>query len=195
MARNVERDIKFREKQRSIIMEKASQLFALRGLQGVRIQDIAKAVGITPANVYHYFKSKEDLLVEIVFQSQLEFREELERMINDDSTPWNKLISIGVSGGGDRKSHLIMLHLSMALSDAMPEQRKQQFKANGMENLNILSSIIAEGQRQGQIKNGEPMQLAARFIMSLSGFNVYCATHLYEGIEFSFEDIIADLKP
>ncbi|MGF7046777.1 AcrR family transcriptional regulator [Paenibacillus sp. DS2015] len=128
MARNVERDVQLREKQRNNILDKSRQLFAIRGLQGVRMQDIAQASGITPANVYHYFNSKEDLLMEVILQSQL------------------------------------------------------------------LSGILAEGQQQGQIKAGDPMQMAARYVISLSGFNVYCSTDLYEGIQFEFEDIIAHLR-
>ncbi|MBP1993633.1 TetR/AcrR family transcriptional regulator [Paenibacillus eucommiae] len=194
MARNVERDAEFRERQRNNIMEKATQLFALSGLRGVRMQDIAQAVGITTANVYHYFSSKEELIREVITHSQTAFGEALTKLSEGSGTPWDKLVSIG-SPKENKKSYIVLLHLNIALSEALPEALKQQYKSRATENLRILSGIVAEGQRQGQIKAGDPMQMAARYVILLTGFNVYSSTELYEGIRFKFEDIIAHLRP
>jgi TetR/AcrR family transcriptional regulator len=174
-------------------MEKAMQLFAIRGLRGVRIQEIAQEVGITPANVYHYFSSKEDLFMQVVLKSQFEFGEDLQKLSEESGTPWDKLVSIGTPIE-NKKSYNVLLHLNIALSDALPEALKQQVKSNATENLKIMSGILAEGQRQGQIKPGDPMKMAARYVISLTGFNVYNTIENYEGIRFRFEDIIAHLK-
>ncbi|GGD58594.1 TetR/AcrR family transcriptional regulator [Paenibacillus nasutitermitis] len=194
MARNVERDALARERQRNNIMENARELFALRGLRGVRIEDIAKAVGITSANVYHYFSSKENLLMEVIVHSQLVFGEALQKLSEGSGSPWEKLVSLGTPNK-NRKSYVVLLHLNIALSDALPKELRQQYKSNAINNLKVLSSIVAEGQRQGQIIAGDPLQLAARYIVDLTGFNVYSSTNLYEGLHFRFEDIIAHLRP
>jgi AcrR family transcriptional regulator len=48
------------------IYDRATQLFAERGFAGTSFQDIADAVGVTRPALYHYVKSKEDLLARLV---------------------------------------------------------------------------------------------------------------------------------
>ena len=41
------------------VLKEARQAFSARGLAGARIDDIARAAGVTKQLVYHYFSSKE----------------------------------------------------------------------------------------------------------------------------------------
>ena len=50
------------EDRREQIMDAAMQIFAQKGFVRATNKDIARAAGITPGLIYHYFKSKEDLL-------------------------------------------------------------------------------------------------------------------------------------
>ena len=52
-------------------MDAAVELFYQRGYQATGVQDIVDRAGYTKGALYHYFKSKEDLLLEIhdVFMS------------------------------------------------------------------------------------------------------------------------------
>ncbi|WP_022663523.1 TetR/AcrR family transcriptional regulator [Paucidesulfovibrio longus] len=49
---------------REFILESASRLFATAGYSAVSMRDVASESGVTPANLYHYFKDKEDLVRE-----------------------------------------------------------------------------------------------------------------------------------
>jgi AcrR family transcriptional regulator len=51
----------FRNK-REELLERALELFAGRGYDGVGVQEIAAAAGVTKPTLYHYFGSKEGLL-------------------------------------------------------------------------------------------------------------------------------------
>ena len=53
---------------RSIILEKALELFSRRGYESVGIAEIVDSVGITKPSLYYYFGSKQGLLEEIVRQ-------------------------------------------------------------------------------------------------------------------------------
>lgn len=44
------------------ILGEASSQFAAQGYNAVSMRDIAKQLGMTPANLYHHFKDKEDLV-------------------------------------------------------------------------------------------------------------------------------------
>jgi Transcriptional regulator len=55
-----------KEAVRNEIIDKALFLFAKKGYDESSMGDVAKAAGISVGNVYRYFKSKEDLLNEII---------------------------------------------------------------------------------------------------------------------------------
>ena len=58
---------------REKILETASRLFAEKGYAAVSMRRVATEVGMTPANLYYYFKDKEDLVrssLAYVFQAK-----------------------------------------------------------------------------------------------------------------------------
>ena len=52
---------RIRERNRELIIQAASKIFAERGYAATKTIDIAKLAGLPKANVYYYFKSKENL--------------------------------------------------------------------------------------------------------------------------------------
>lgn len=60
------RDAPQRGEGRQRILEAATDLFSARGFADVSMQQIADASGITKATMYHHFRNKEDLFVEVV---------------------------------------------------------------------------------------------------------------------------------
>lgn len=66
MARNMEQNEKIREERKKQIQSAALRLFATKGLFATKIKDIAEAVGIAQGLIYHYYKSKEDIYVELI---------------------------------------------------------------------------------------------------------------------------------
>src|SRR6266540_7354143 len=51
---------------RAEICRTAAQLFRDRGFDATSVSDVARALGLTKAGLYHYFESKEALLFEIM---------------------------------------------------------------------------------------------------------------------------------
>jgi len=54
------------EARRKHLVETAVKVFAERGFAGATIKDIGAAAGMSPALLYHYYESKEDLLNAVV---------------------------------------------------------------------------------------------------------------------------------
>lgn len=69
-----------REVRQEQLLEVAAQLFAHQGLEGTTTRDIARAAGVSPGLLYHYYPSKEDLLLAVVghFDPTSRIRELLE---------------------------------------------------------------------------------------------------------------------
>jgi len=51
---------------RATILGAAAKLFAANGFDGTSLNDVAQAVGVTKAAVYHYFPTKKDIFDEMV---------------------------------------------------------------------------------------------------------------------------------
>ena len=73
------------------IMKKAAQLFLRQGYEGVTIKDVGKKVGIQGPGIYHYFKSKEDLLSSILDTSFKLFTENIIDEMEKKSDPEEKI--------------------------------------------------------------------------------------------------------
>jgi len=59
---------KIRKSKKALILEKALELFANNGFHNTSMNMIASGAGISKGLIYNYFKSKEDLIKEIVFK-------------------------------------------------------------------------------------------------------------------------------
>jgi TetR/AcrR family transcriptional regulator len=55
------------------ILTEARHLFAKRGFEGVSINDVAQAAGVSKANIFHHFGSKDALYLEVLKLSINEF--------------------------------------------------------------------------------------------------------------------------
>lgn len=62
---------------RTIILDEALKLFAARGYDGVGVQQICAAAGVTKPTLYHYFGSKGGLLSALVQERSAPFRDAL----------------------------------------------------------------------------------------------------------------------
>ncbi|MGD8779967.1 MAG: TetR/AcrR family transcriptional regulator [Ignavibacteria bacterium] len=70
MPRTSEQLDRIKEKTRAKILESALELFALRGFHGTSMQEIAKKAGVSKGLAYNYFKSKEEILKDILEQAK-----------------------------------------------------------------------------------------------------------------------------
>ncbi|HEB61687.1 MAG TPA: TetR/AcrR family transcriptional regulator, partial [Bacteroidetes bacterium] len=85
---------KIRSKSREKILNAATELFAENGFNATSISDIAKKAGISKGLVYNYFKSKEELLDDIVFSAFNEFDDFFETLSKNQNDPLESLYRV-----------------------------------------------------------------------------------------------------
>lgn len=61
------------ENKESAIRDKALEMIALEGFNGLSMQKLAKAAGVSPATIYIYYKNREDLLNQLYIHVQETF--------------------------------------------------------------------------------------------------------------------------
>jgi len=66
MPRSPKDNLEIREARRDEILEAAKRVFAEKGFAGAKISEIAAEAGLSYGLVYHYFESKEAILIELV---------------------------------------------------------------------------------------------------------------------------------
>lgn len=148
------------------ILEVAAHLFARQGYAGVSINDIAAEVGVSKANVFHHFASKEALYLAVIDAACDEFKTELECLKNHERD-----VALGLK-------QVACQHLMRLLSNPDPARLvlREVFKGeSGIDssqvakilhrNFALLVEQIERGQVSGQFRRDtDPAMVAVTLI-------------------------------
>ncbi|WP_151733075.1 TetR/AcrR family transcriptional regulator [Paenibacillus tengchongensis] len=163
MPRNPERDRQLRGERRQQILDAAARIFARKGLLA-KISDIAAEAGLSHGHVYNSFKSKEELLLAVIEQGQHSYEDKLRTAIEMEGTAKDKfryLAELSLPREGSADSYLVLLQ---ALStDLLSDGDKAVIRARGRVNKELLRTLIIEGQQDGTVMQGDPVQLMSLF--------------------------------
>lgn len=72
---------------RSRIQNVALELFDKEGFENVSVEQIAQAVGCSVGNIYHYFKSKDELVIQVTSSVDAQYSVLEESYLADEATP------------------------------------------------------------------------------------------------------------
>lgn len=84
------REIRYDEKRRKIL-ENAARIFAKKGYERASLEEIAGKLKLTKASLYHYIKSKEEMLFLIQMQAIEQLQKALEIVLESGKDPREKL--------------------------------------------------------------------------------------------------------
>jgi len=76
---------------RDNILVSAAQVFYQKGYHGASMADIAHAVGLQKATLYHHFGSKQEILAELLDRAMLIITENMEDVLRLDCAPDEKI--------------------------------------------------------------------------------------------------------
>ncbi|HNW85285.1 MAG TPA: TetR/AcrR family transcriptional regulator [Candidatus Cryosericum sp.] len=173
MPRSEEANIQIKDERQQRILSSALKVFIRKGFAATKISDIALEAGMSNGLMYHYFQSKEEIYAELVRRAATFSRRLLEQVQADGSEPMDQLRSLAVrifqtvekqQAGG----HYFVLILEAMTSGVYPAQAIECQHGSGRP-FEALVGIIAEGQRRGQIVEGDPGQLAITFFSAIVG--------------------------
>ena len=123
------------DRRRDVLLA-AAQLFAERGYRGTSVRDIAQSVGVLGGSLYHHFKSKEALFLEVHGEALKVSGAAILKSIAMHVEPW------------DRLRAACRTHLEMQLDP-------QSLTVPLMEDLNAVSNSLRSGlikQRKGSVR-------------------------------------------
>lgn len=114
---------------RDRILRAAARLFHERGYQGTTVRDIADAVGILSGSLFHHFRSKEEMLLEIMREAALNLcllAEDVLKRTADPAERLQQIIDIELEWmvGDIKKDYLAVLVFEWR---EVPESAKPEF--------------------------------------------------------------------
>lgn len=150
------------------ILETAARVICERGYEGASIQDIADACGLTKAGLYHYIRSKEHLLIEIMNYGMDVFEEQVLSQVVGIADPLERLRAcmernIRLVTRGWSKEITIILHEHATLTG----EARAQINARKKRYVRFLETSFAEALRDGLIRPVHPKVAAFSFLGSV----------------------------
>lgn len=166
-----------KEQRRQDILYAALELFVTKGYAATKISDIAERVSMSAGLLFHYFESKEKLYEELV-------KKGLAGTAYPAAQNCERAIDFFVQFTGQlfyfmkEQPYIAKLFVLMAdaqRSEGTPEHiREIALKVNTIEQ---FVPIIEMGQKEGTIREGNPLALSNAFWCSIQGIAQQYAAH------------------
>ncbi len=151
---------------RQEIIDTARALFTEYGFDKTQIADISKRMNVAQGLVYHYFKSKTEMLYAVIDEMAEEKQKAIETALNDtESTALQRLTTLlSIKMNSDGFGQLIP---SIASDAAIVEYCSNKITASAMP---MLLSIINQGNLDGSWNCEHPEETARFILRGFSGF-------------------------
>ncbi len=137
---------------RTRLLKAAVKVFARDGFFKARVEEIARTANVATGTTYLYFENKDDLLISIFEEEMVPIIETSQKAISEKNTSFEKIVAF-------IKNHLRMVQESPDMAQLLEVELRQSSKfihgysgTKFKEYLDILGRIVAEGQKNGEIR-------------------------------------------
>jgi TetR/AcrR family transcriptional regulator, cholesterol catabolism regulator len=153
------------------ILVAAARIFSEKGFDATSMQDIAEAVNLQKASLYHHFSSKQEILISLLDQALDLINSRLEAVLGQDLTPDEKLRQAMVCylqtiADNQNLSAVLLLELRSLDPDlkARHASRREKFEQ-------LWRNLILEGEQAGKF-NSMDASLTGRAILGVMNWTV-----------------------
>lgn len=179
------RVVKTRAVRKREIVETARRFFFQHGYEDTTIQDIIDTVGIAKGTFYHYFRSKMDLLDEMVELTANEMAASLRPAIEADTTALEKFNALFKRGIAFKMENIdvFLVFLSVLFKDENAVVRDKLYRSMVRKHTPLFQRIIEQGIEEGSFRTPYPED-AAELMMKM-GRNLnesICRLFLSKGV-------------
>lgn len=160
-----------KEQRRQDIFITALSLFIHKGYAGTTIRDISGALGISPGLIFHYYANKEDMLAAMI-EMAMQGVSSATVLLDGPALPLEKFENIarlilGSFTSFPQSAPMFLLVHQITIMDSIPTKIKEMIAENHTVEYSVRT--ILEGQRIGNIREGDPAALAITFWGAIQG--------------------------
>ncbi|RJX29302.1 MAG: TetR/AcrR family transcriptional regulator [Desulfarculus sp.] len=131
------------------IIEAAVKVFAKNGFYNSKVSEIARAANVADGTIYLYFQNKDDILICLFEEEMSRVLDNVRQAIAGQEDPARKLALFA-------QAHLSLLERNQQMAEIIQVELRQsskfmkEYKNDKFHQyLNLISSIIREGQAKG----------------------------------------------
>ena len=139
---------KSNDKHRRII-DAAVKVFARNGFYNSKVSEIARAAQVADGTIYLYFQNKDDILIRLFEEKMADVLQRVTQAVAEEPDPARKLERFALA-------HLSLVEENQQLAEIIQVEIRQSSKfmkeyknVQFLQYLNLISSIIKEGQEKG----------------------------------------------
>jgi AcrR family transcriptional regulator len=148
-----------RSERKKEILEAAIRIFLKQGVSA-KISDIAREAGLSHGHVYNHFNSKEEIIMAIIQEGQERQRSKLIEARDKFTSALQRLAFITNTYFEDEDRYPYVISLEATFARLLSDESKSIILKKSASNLELLISILKEGQQEGTIIDGDPRELA-----------------------------------
>lgn len=171
---------------REEILEAATRLFYKKGYQSTSMNDLANEMGLSKSAIYHYFRSKEEILVEIYEKTITDATNELSELASSDKSVIDKLRETIINQIErimiERQS---MLKIFFQEEGQLPDKFHKSIKKRKREYNRLIEGIFIEGISEDIFKKADP----ALFVNAFLGMCLWVYRWYKPNSKYTPEDI------
>lgn len=145
---------------RQEILGAATKLFEEKGYEGFSLRQVAEEIGYTPTTIYLYFKDKDDLLLNVVYEGFKLFGESLEAGYRSSPDPLERFRAVGWSYFDFAMSHPIHYRLMFMQRGEFLRQKPPEGYSAIIDSFGVIQRVIAEAIAAGVMRLGDVRTLS-----------------------------------
>lgn len=171
-AQELPRQVRTRRRREDIVA-RAAEIFARDGYAAVGMRDIADAVGIKGASLYHHFSSKEEILFAVCLTVTQEPAEQTLPLLDAPGTPTERLSALVrahlIHLNSRRVEYIVGLH---ELASLTPEHRSviEDYRRRYQRR---VRDVVAAGMRTGEFTVGNARLASFALTDMLNGISAW----------------------
>ena len=172
--RSAEQVEQLKGERRGALLRAARVVFAKKGLSAAKISEIAAAAGYSYGLVYHYFPQKEALFAAVVEETVKSWEDFISAARQQQAESWDRLLYVCtqmILGVREEPEHLLIILRALTEDDAPPPVRDALARYN-QQIREQLATLIEDGQREGSVASGPPMELARTLLVIVQGLAI-----------------------
>jgi AcrR family transcriptional regulator len=138
---------------REEFLTRAADVFERKGYAQTTIQDVAQALELSRSALYHYFRSKDEILEALVLEHTEHAAEQMEqRLARRDGSPSEQLRELLSNSINGRMTGGARLRVLDQLAAEMPADIKQKFDHGRRRVLDLYTRLIQKGIDAGELR-------------------------------------------
>jgi AcrR family transcriptional regulator len=151
------------------LLEAALAVFSQRGFRSTRLDDVADAAGVTKGAIYHYFDTKEELLLSVIEHYQsLAFGRVEEALANPALSASERIEQVikNLFRANEQRNRLLLALLIRGIAHEVPRVHDRWLREGPVRLWNLLASLVEQGKRSGEFRVDADGEVAARILIS-----------------------------